>query len=92
MRWVNANDAHPNNNEKVLTAQLGYGCLKTVYFDVAYYSDNLESVDEYDFQDEKRPGFYKYDSEIGYYEMVHVLYWMKIPPLPDEALSEFIVI
>lgn len=53
--------------------------VKGCYFhDIAHYSKNLYKVDEYDFPNEKRAGWYEYDSECGYYE-VRVEHWTYIP-------------
>ena len=46
--------------------------------ETAYYSKNLYKVDEYDFYDKRRPGWYNYDSEYGYYEQTDVIAWRKL--------------
>lgn len=45
---------------------------------------NLESVDEYCFAGEKRPGWWDFDGETGNYEWSHVTHWMPLPELPKE--------
>lgn len=45
---------------------------------------NLESVDEYCFAGEKRPGWWDFDGETGNYEWSHVTHWMHLPELPKE--------
>ena len=55
-----------------------------VYRNIASYALNLHDVDEYDFEDKKRPGWYHYDSEWGYYELKDVTAWM---PLPEPYLE-----
>lgn len=45
---------------------------------------NLESVDEYCFAGEKRPGWWDFDGETGNYEWSHVTHWMPLPELPRE--------
>lgn len=46
---------------------------------IARYTDNLYEVDEYDFDDKKRAGWYKYDSEYGYWELENVKAWQELP-------------
>lgn len=43
------------------------------------YSLDLYSVDKYDFAGEKRPGWYDFSSEWGYYEVNNVVAWMPSP-------------
>lgn len=48
-------------------------------FQTARYSKDLYKVDKYDFPDKRKcAGWYKYDSEWGYYE-VNVIAWTYIP-------------
>ncbi|MCR4674062.1 MAG: DUF551 domain-containing protein [Lachnospiraceae bacterium] len=47
--------------------------------DVISYARNLYLVDEYDFSDKKRPGWFDYDSEYGYYERGDVIAWQPLP-------------
>ena len=49
-----------------------------VYISVAGYALNLYDVDEYDFADKKRSGWYEYDSEWGYRELDDVIAWMPL--------------
>lgn len=53
------------------------------------FTTNLYEIDEYDFIDKKRPGFYKYDSEFGYFEVHDVTAWMPYyQPEPYEEDKE----
>ena len=56
------------------------------YYDIARFAICLEDVDEFDFEGQKRSGFYSYDREYGYYEMSDVTHWMPLPepPMEDE--------
>ena len=56
-----------------------------VYISVIGYALNLYDVDEYDFADKKRPGWYEYDSEWGYRELDDVIAWM---PLVEPYMAE----
>lgn len=58
-----------------------------VYRSIAGYALNLHDVDEYDFADKKRAGWYEYDSERGYYEIDGVIAWMPLPA-PFRAKNE----
>ena len=49
-----------------------------VYISVVGYALNLYDVDEYDFADKKRSGWYEYDSEWGYRELDDVIAWMPL--------------
>lgn len=40
------------------------------------FATNLYKIDEYEFIDKKRPGFYNYDSEYGYFECYDIIAWM----------------
>ena len=57
------------------------------YISVIGYALNLYDVDEYDFADKKRSGWYEYDSEWGYRELDDVIAWMPLPE-PYKAESE----
>lgn len=48
--------------------------------EIAWYADNLYTVDDYNFEDKKGcSGWYKYDSEYGYYELDDVKAWQELP-------------
>ena len=64
------------------------GYDKSLRHDVVYFAENLYEVDEYDFPDDERPGWYYYDSEYGYLEKRDVRYWMPLPEVPDEKTDE----
>lgn len=50
------------------------------------FAKSLKSVDEYDFAEEDRPGWYDYDGEWGYFEWTPVLAWTELPePYQGEA-------
>ena len=52
--------------------------------DICYFAKNLYKIDKYDFADKKRkPGFYQYDSEYGYYERAGITHWMPLPQPPE---------
>lgn len=89
MQWFNARTNPPTEEGKYLCITR-FDEFKTVppFYNVYDYSLNLESVDEFDFNGEKRPGWYDYDGEWGYWEIERVNYWMPLPALPDELKGE----
>ena len=61
-----------------------YFCYRDIR--VIPYSMNLKKLDDYDFADADHPGWYKYDSESGYYEVSDgVVCWQDLPPMPEEG-------
>ena len=51
------------------------------------FTNDLESIDNYDFQGQKRWGFFYYDSEYGYCESLGVTHWMPLPEPPKEEAN-----
>ena len=47
--------------------------------DILSWGHNLRGIDEYDFIDKNRCGWYEYDSEWGYYEIDNIVGWMELP-------------
>lgn len=83
MEWILCKDELPKNNrvKYLITRKMFLYPDNTV--EIAYFSNNLKEVDEYDF-DEARAGFYSYD-EGGYYEIKNVVAWMECPyPYKEE--------
>lgn len=75
--WIPANKT-PSEEGKhlVVCKSIGMGC-NLMY--IANYAKDLSSVDEYDFENEQRGGWYDYDSESGYFEMSDVIAYMPLP-------------
>lgn len=46
---------------------------------ISNYAKNLYKIDNYDFYNVKGSGWYKYDSEYGYYEIDNVIAWTELP-------------
>lgn len=85
MQWFDAKTNPPAKEGYYLCASRGD---KRSYHYILGYSKNLESVDDLDFHGVKRPGWYEYDSEYGYYEIPDVDYWMPLPEVPYEPKGE----
>ena len=83
--WISVKKALPEENGKYLvTVKRFYGnavCIEN-------FTHDLHSVDEYDFEDEHRPGWYSYDSEYGYAEALSVIAWQKLPDPYKENINE----
>ena len=77
-KWIPASKA-PSEDGKhlVVCKSIGMGC-NLMY--IANYAKDLSSVDEYDFENEQRGGWYDYDSECGYFEISDVIAYMPLPP------------
>lgn len=83
-RWIPVTERLPEcEGERVLVA----ANFLTSYLraSICYFSKNLEDVDKYDFDGEKRSGFYAPGPEYGYYERQCVRYWMPLPQPPEEG-------
>ena len=80
--WISIKDRLPRKRGKYLCVVDGF--LHNPNIRVLSYTNNLYSVDKYDFYNRKgKSGFYDYDSEYVYCE-IDVYYWMKLPDLPKE--------
>ena len=83
--WIPASKA-PSEDGKhlVVCKSIGMGC-NLMY--IANYAKDLSSVDDYDFENEQRGGWYYYDSESGYFEMSDVIAYMPLPE-PFKGVEE----
>jgi hypothetical protein len=85
-QWIPVSERLPEKRGDYLITQKAT-FTDYVYISVAGYALNLHDVDEYDFADKKRRGWYEYDSEWGYRELDDVTAWMPLPE-PYKAESE----
>lgn len=85
-RWIPVWERAPEKKGTYLVTQKAT-FTDYVYINVISYALNLHDVDEYDFADKKRPGWYEYDIEWGYRELDDVIAWMPLPE-PYKAESE----
>ena len=85
-RWIPVSERLPEKRGDYLVTQKAT-FTDYVYISVVGYALNLYDVDEYDFADKKRSGWYEYDSEWGYRELDDVIAWMPLVE-PYKAESE----
>ena len=85
-RWIPVSERLPEKKGDYLVTQKAT-FTDYVYISVVGYALNLYDVDEYDFADKKRSGWYEYDSEWGYRELDDVIAWMPLVE-PYKAESE----
>ena len=81
-KWISVKKTLPNVNGTYLCVFDGWDGRS--YIKTASFTTNLEKLDEYDFKGEKRPGWYGYDSEWGFFEYDSITHWMPLPELPKE--------
>lgn len=79
--WISVEDRLPEDG-KYLCCFSSLGLAWCI--DVLSYASDLNSVDDWDFYNEHRGGFYDLDSECGYYEISGVAYWRPLPEPPEE--------
>ena len=84
-KWISVEDRVPDKGGAYLCAV--NGVVRKNFVSVCNFSFNLHELDEFDFPKEKRPGWYGYDSECGYYEIGGVKYWMPMPEPPKEDVN-----
>ena len=81
-RWIPVTERLPEGDNRILV------CSKLrdgqYWQSVCRFANNLHEVDEYDFPNERRPGFYYYDDEYGWIEKTGVTHWMPLPQPPKE--------
>ena len=77
--WIPVKTALPKKNGRYLVAKRTYG---DTYVDILCFAKNLYKVDKYDFPgtNNKRPGWYWYDSEYGCIDATDlVTAWQELP-------------
>lgn len=78
--WHTINKRPTNTKARYLVAvKIG----KHYVYDLAGWSNDLHSVDKYNFEMNSGAGFYRYDSEWGYVRTRNVVLWSELPEIPD---------
>ena len=81
MDWIKTSDTLPKKNGKYLVV---YKFFDYRNIGVVWFSTNLNKVDKYIFDTEKRPGWYELDDEVGYFERTDITHWAELPELPTD--------
>lgn len=78
--WIPLNDRlclPEKDGEYLVTVR---GTTNRYYITLCNFALNLYEVDKYEFDNRRGiAGFYKYDSEYGYYEVLNAVAWMPLP-------------
>lgn len=82
-RWIPVTERLPEDRQRVLAISLSKISPRRSCYRLVYFSNNLESVDNLEFEGESRCGFYYYDSEYGFCEVDDVSHWMPLPQPPE---------
>ena len=82
VQWTNVKDKLPEKDGQYLVVYAFFNCRS---MGVVRFSHNLHEIDEYIFDTENRPGWYKPDDEVGYFERTTVTHWAKLPEFPKEG-------
>lgn len=83
-KWKSVREHTPEPG-RYLTCRKSMTFPPSYYCSILSYTDNLESIDEYDFEGERIPGWFEYDSEYGYYSCDNVEWFMPLPPMPPNC-------
>lgn len=84
VKWKSVREYTPEPG-RYLTCRKSMTTPPSYYCSILSYTDNLESIDEYDFEGERIPGWFEYDSEYGYYSCDNVEWFMPLPPMPPNC-------
>lgn len=76
--WISVEDRLPKEDGRYLCYYQAPYCSRIT---LCGYALDLTKIDDYDFL-EKKSGWYKYDSEYGYYETEAITHWMPLPQAP----------
>lgn len=89
--WIPCSETLPEDSTNCLVSVRCSG--KVVVVDMATYSTDLFSVDEYDFYDNRgESGWYYYSGEYGYCKVLNVVAWMPLPEgyvAPDVSMEYY---
>ena len=74
--WIPVNGTPPKDGQKCLVTVEYFGSKKDREVVMGTYSKDLYKIDKNDFYDKKgKAGWYGFDSEYGYYEILDVKAW-----------------
>ena len=82
VRWTKCTEKMPDKDGDYLVVRSIMGMFNII--NVCAFTMNLHEIDEFDFPDEERPGWYEHDSETGYFEWTGITHWAELPKMPDD--------
>ena len=82
MNWNKYPETVPPNDGKYLVVVFLNSCYRVI--DICNFASNLRKADKYSFPNERRAGWYQYDSEWGYFERSDITHWAELPPMPND--------
>ena len=82
-KWIPVTERLPEEDGKYLTVYKLNTIPPIPWIEVCWFAKNLRKVDKYEFP-KKKPGFYKNDSEYGYFEVSGITHWMPLSEPPKE--------
>lgn len=84
--WIPVNGTRPKDRQKCLVTVGYFGSKGGRLVKIGTYSKGLYEINEYDFCDKKgKAGWYDFDSEYGYYEILDVKAWK---PLDEPYMGD----
>ena len=81
MNWTKCSDKLPPKDGEYLVIKEFFQCRKIA---ICGFSKILNKMDKMYFPEEKRPGWYEWYDEYGYYEWTGITHWAELPELPEE--------
>ena len=81
VKWITCTERLPDKDDDYLVVKSIFGVCNII--GICGFTLNLHDLDEFDFPDENRPGWYEHDSETGYFERDCITYWAELPEMPD---------
>lgn len=79
-KWISVKKDLPKKDGRYLIRRTLFG--STVWYDVLSFAKDGRKVDKYDFQENWKNVWYRYDSEWGNVTIDSVTHWMELPDDP----------
>ena len=80
--WISVKDRLPDKNGNYLVVSDSPICRRIL---IASFAKNLEKIgmNTSPFRGKKRPGWYDYDCDWGFFEYDNVTHWLPLPEMPE---------
>lgn len=83
MNWIKTTEQLPQKDGEYLVVKSIMGVYNKI--DVCKFTLNLRKLNNHSLvRYRNRPGWYKYDNEVGYYEESGITHWTDLPELPND--------